>query len=59
MTGRYIRALWRKNSTKVTATFLQGFKNNPEIIKKHDFELSPHPLEKVFSFPTVYWTFLD
>jgi hypothetical protein len=25
MTGRYIRALWRKNSTKVTATFLQGF----------------------------------
>jgi hypothetical protein len=25
MTGRYIGALWRKNSTKVTATFLQGF----------------------------------
>jgi hypothetical protein len=25
MSGRYIRALWRKNSTKVTATFLQGF----------------------------------
>jgi hypothetical protein len=25
MTGRYIRALWRKNSKKVTATFLQGF----------------------------------
>jgi hypothetical protein len=25
MTGRHIRALWRNNSTKVTATFLQGF----------------------------------
>jgi hypothetical protein len=33
MTGRYIRALWRKNSTKITATLLQGFLNNPEIKK--------------------------